>query len=109
MSARRTFVVKLGGEVVRSDALGALAADLGDIVASGVRVVIVHGGGPQATDLSKRLGMTPTIVGGRRVTDEATLDVMKMTVAGQVNVDLCAAIVRAGGKPIGLHGASGLR
>lgn len=103
----RTFVVKLGGEVVRSEGLADLAADLRDIVASGIRVVIVHGGGPQATELSKRLGMTPTIVGGRRVTDEQTLDVMKMTVAGQVNVDLCAALVRAGAKPVGLHGASG--
>lgn len=106
-AAPRTFVVKLGGEVVRSEGLADLAADLRDIVASGIRVVIVHGGGPQATELSKRLGMSPTIVGGRRVTDEATLDVMKMTVAGQVNVDLCAALVRAGAKPIGLHGASG--
>lgn len=104
---RRTFVVKMGGEVVRSEHLAAITADLRDVVASGVRVVVVHGGGPQATELSKRLGMSPTIVGGRRVTDQATLDVMKMTVAGQVNVDLCAALVKAGAKPIGLHGASG--
>ena len=67
---------------------------------------MVHGGGPQATELQKQLGQTPNIVAGRRVTDAATLDVMKMIVAGLVNVDLCAALVRAGCKPVGLHGAS---
>lgn len=102
-----TFVVKLGGEVVRGGDLPALCADIHAVVASGIRVVVVHGGGPQATELSKRLGLTPTIVGGRRVTDEPTLEIMKMAVAGQVNVDLCAALVRAGARPVGLHGASG--
>ena len=51
-------------------------------------------------------GMTPKPVAGRRVTDEATLDVMKMVVAGKLNVDLCAALVAAGARPVGLHGAS---
>ena len=81
--------------------------DIAALVAAGHHVFVVHGGGPQATELGKRLGMTPTIVGGRRVTDAPTLDVMKMAVAGQVNVDLCAALVRAGARPVGLHGASG--
>jgi acetylglutamate kinase len=56
--------------------------------------------------LQKALGQTPQIVAGRRITDAETLDVMKMTVAGKVNVDLCAAIVAAGGAPVGLNGAS---
>jgi acetylglutamate kinase len=107
VSGARTFVVKMGGEVVRSQGLADLAHDLIELRQAGVRLVVVHGGGPQATELSKRLGMVSTIVGGRRVTDAATLDVMKMTVAGQVNSDLCAALVAAGGRPIGLHGASG--
>lgn len=50
--------------------------------------------------------MTPRQVAGRRVTDEATLDVMKMVVAGKLNVDLCAALGAAGARPVGLHGAS---
>lgn len=99
-------VVKLGGEVVQGPHMAAIADDVAAIRAAGTPVVIVHGGGPQATDLQKRLGQTPTIVGGRRVTDQDTLDVMKMTVAGRVNVDLCAALVRAGARPVGLHGAS---
>ncbi len=104
--AARVVVIKLGGEVVQSPFMAIIAADVADMRAAGVPVVIVHGGGPQATDLQKRLGQTPKIIGGRRVTDGDTLEVMKMTVAGKVNVDLCAALVAAGVKPVGLHGAS---
>lgn len=99
-------IIKVGGEVVQGPYMAAIAADVAEIRAGGTPVVIVHGGGPQATDLQKRLGQTPKIVGGRRVTDEDTLDVMKMIVAGKVNVDLCAALLAAGAKPVGLHGAS---
>jgi acetylglutamate kinase len=101
------LVIKLGGEVVRGAELAAIAGDVAALAAGGHEVVMVHGGGPQATELSKKLGLTPNIIGGRRVTDAGTLEVMKMTVAGQVNVDLCAALVRAGARPVGLHGASG--
>jgi acetylglutamate kinase len=98
------IVVKIGGEVVQSSHMAAIAG--------GVRqlkdVVIVHGGGPQATELQKKLGQTPNIVGGRRITDADTLEVMKMIVAGKVNVDACAALVAAGARPVGLHGASAL-
>lgn len=105
-TAQGPVVIKLGGEVVQGPHMAAIAADVAEIRAAGTPVVVVHGGGPQATDLQKRLGQTPKIVGGRRITDEDTLEVMKMTVAGKVNVDLCAALVAAGAKPVGLHGAS---
>lgn len=101
-------VVKIGGEVVGSGEAQLLAADLRGLVDGGARVAIVHGGGPQATDLQKRLGLPTTQVAGRRVTDAATLDVMKMIVAGKLNVDLCAILVAAGLSPVGLHGASSL-
>lgn len=101
----RAVVVKLGGEVVKGPYLSAICGDLKEL-AHTRPVVVVHGGGPQATELQKQLGQTPNVVAGRRITDAATLDVMKMTVAGQVNVDLCAALVRAGARPVGLHGAS---
>jgi len=100
------IVLKLGGEVVSGPYLGAIASDVTSLARSGTPVVIVHGGGPQATALQKQLGQTPNIVGGRRITDEAALDVMKMTLAGKVNVDLCAALLAAGANPVGLHGAS---
>ncbi|MEO7112983.1 MAG: acetylglutamate kinase [Polyangiaceae bacterium] len=105
-AASGPVVVKLGGEVVAGEFLAPLAADIAQLAKEGVPVVVVHGGGPQATALQKKLGQTPNIVGGRRITDQATLDVMKMTVAGAVNVDLCAALLAAGARPVGLNGAS---
>ena len=99
-------IIKLGGEVVQGPHMAAIAADVAEMRRAEVPVVIVHGGGPQATDLQKKLGQTPTIIGGRRVTDADALDVMKMIVAGKMNVDLCASLVAAGAKPVGLHGAS---
>ena len=107
-TAPSTVVVKLGGEVVGGAKMAALATDLRALVDGGRRVVVTHGGGPQATALSKRLGIEPKIIGGRRVTDAATLDVMKMVLAGKLNVDLCATLLAAGLSPVGLHGASGL-
>lgn len=99
-------VLKLGGEVVQSPAMDALARDVAALRAEGREIVVVHGGGPQATALQKRLGIAPNLVGGRRVTDDETLEVMKMAVAGKVNVDLCAKLHAAGARPVGLHGAS---
>jgi acetylglutamate kinase len=104
----QTIVVKIGGEVVGSGEAALLAADLRELVENGARIAIVHGGGPQATDLQKRLGLETKQVAGRRVTDVATLDVMKMAIAGKLNVDLCAALLAARLSPVGLHGASAL-
>ena len=101
-------VVKLGGDVLGGAALGVVAAQLARARADGWRVVVVHGGGPQATELSRRLGLEPKLVGGRRITDEATLDVMKMVVAGKLNVDLCAALRCAGVPAVGVSGTSGV-
>lgn len=108
VNPRSTVVVKIGGEVVASPAMAAIAADVAELLARRDSVVVVHGGGPQVTELQTRLGQTPTIVGGRRVTDAAALEVIKMAVAGKVNVDACAAFVAAGARPVGLHGASSL-
>lgn len=108
MAVSTYVVLKLGGEVVASAHMQAIAADIAAMHARGDRVIVVHGGGPQATDLQKKLGQTPKIVAGRRITDADTLEVMKMIVAGKVNVDACAALLAAGVRPIGLHGASSL-
>jgi acetylglutamate kinase len=101
------LVIKLGGEVVGGPALAPIAADLAALANAGARALIIHGGGPQATKLQERLGLPVRQVAGRRVTDADTLDVMKMVVAGKLNVDLCAALLAAGARPVGLHGASG--
>jgi acetylglutamate kinase len=101
------LIVKLGGEVVGSGEAATIAGDLKALVDDGARIAIVHGGGPQATELQARLGLPTTQIAGRRVTDAATLDVMKMVLAGKLNVDLCAILLAAGLSPVGLHGASG--
>jgi acetylglutamate kinase len=96
-------VVKLGGEVVDGPGLADICRDLAALVKGGHRLVVSHGGGPQATSLQKRLGIEPKLVAGRRITDDATLAIMKMTIAGQVNVDLCARLRQAGVRALGLH------
>ncbi|WNG61098.1 acetylglutamate kinase [Archangium gephyra] len=94
----RWFVVKIGGELAMDKPK--LAASVGAAVRAfldaGIRVAVIHGGGPQATEMQKRLGLQPTMVAGRRYTDEATLEVMKMTLAGQVSVDVASAFRIAG-------------
>ncbi|MFZ5471832.1 MAG: acetylglutamate kinase [Myxococcota bacterium] len=96
--AGRWFVVKVGGELALDRP--ALAASVGAAVrsflAAKVKVAVVHGGGPQATSLQNRLGVEVKQVAGRRITDEATLEVMKMTLGGQVSVDVAAAFKLAG-------------
>jgi acetylglutamate kinase len=110
VSATVTRVVKLGGEVIRSAALPQLAREVATLDAGtgqlDARVVVVHGGGPQTSALQKALGQTPNIVGGRRITDDDALEAIKMAVAGVANVDLCAALLAAGARPVGLHGGS---
>jgi len=103
-----TVVVKCGGEIARDKAaLEDLARDVALLAHTGIRVVVVHGGGPQATELSKRLGHEPKIVQGRRVTDDATLEVAKMVFAGQINTDILAALRRHGVLPVGVSGIDG--
>jgi acetylglutamate kinase len=104
-------VVKLGGEVVKGrgdpdSTLEIVCGDIAGLMRAGQPVIVVHGGGPQVSELQKQLGQSPRIIGGRRVTDASTLDALKMAVCGLVNVDLCSALVGAGTRPIGLHGAS---
>jgi acetylglutamate kinase len=99
------IVIKMGGEVIASPELAVLASDLA-LVSRREGVVIVHGGGPQASKMQEKLGQKPVKIAGRRVTDAETLDVMKMVVAGKLNVDLSAALLKAGMKPVGLNGAS---
>ncbi len=101
------FVIKLGGEIAADvEALRSLAEDISLLTHVGIRCVLVHGGGPQATELSQRLGLTPTMVGGRRVTCEQTLDVAKMVFAGKINVDIISALRGQGVSAVGLSGVA---
>ena len=106
--SKQVMVVKLGGEIAANhDALGSLAEDISLLLHVGVRLVVVHGGGPQATEISKRLGIQPLMVEGRRVTDEQTLDVAKMVFAGKINTDILSALRAAGAQSVGLSGLDG--
>ena len=99
------FVVKLGGEVLSETSVrDQVAAQLALLSSLNIRLVVVHGGGPQATALSRRLGQEPLMVAGRRVTDEAALEVAKMVYAGQLNVDLLAALREHKVQGVGLSG-----
>ncbi|HEX5819627.1 MAG TPA: acetylglutamate kinase [Gemmatimonadales bacterium] len=101
----RVFVVKLGGDVLSDPAiLDGVSAQLGLLASLGIRLVVVHGGGPQATALSRRLGVEPTIVAGRRVTDDTALDVAKMVYGGMLNTDLVAALREHRLQAVGLSG-----
>ena len=101
----RTFVLKLGGEVLSdSEALDSVAAQVALLTSLGIRLVVVHGGGPQASELSRRLGKEPTLVAGRRVTDDAALEVAAMVYAGKLNTMLLCALRGQGVLAVGLSG-----
>jgi acetylglutamate kinase len=103
-----TFVVKLGGQLCRpARVLDNLVDQMALLYQLGIRLVVVHGGGEQASLLSERLGMTPEIFAGRRITDDATLEVVKMAFAGTVNTDLVAAFRKVSVPAIGLSGLDG--
>lgn len=104
----KTFVVKFGGELLRDPAhLDAIASDLALLEMVNIKLVVVHGGGPQANELSETLGFKPQMVEGRRVTDEAALEVAKMVFAGKLNTELLSAIHKHGGRGVGLSGIDG--
>lgn len=101
----QVFVVKLGGDVLKdAEVLDQVAAQIALLSSLSIRLVVVHGGGPQATALSRRLGQEPTIVAGRRVTDDSALEVAKMVYAGTLNTDLVSALREHRVQAVGLTG-----
>ena len=100
----RTLVVKYGGNAMSRAADVAFAADVALLRAVGLRVVVVHGGGPQISALSERLGLEPSFVDGRRVTDDATLQAVSMALLGDVSPRLVGLIQAAGAPATGVSG-----
>lgn len=99
------FVIKLGGEVLhQAEALSGVAAQLSLLSSLGVHLVIVHGGGLQASALSRKLGSEPKIIAGRRVTDDTALEAVVMSVAGQLNVAVLSALRAHHVRAVGLSG-----
>ena len=107
--AGRTVVVKYGGNVATEgdgpdEATAAFAADIALMRSVGVRAVVVHGGGPQISALGARLGLEPAFLDGQRVTDAATLEVVRLALLGQVNPWLVGLIDGAGAPATGVSG-----
>ncbi len=102
------FVVKLGGDVLADPhLLDQVAAQLALLASLSIRLVVVHGGGPQASTLMRRLGQEPTLIAGRRVTDAAALEVVTMVLRGQLSTALVAALRHHGVQAVGLSGVDG--
>jgi len=103
--AGQTVVVKYGGNAMTEpDLARTFAEDIVLLQSVGIRVVVVHGGGPQIGDLMERLGMTPEFHDGRRITDADTLDVARMVLVGKVNREIVSAINKHGPVAVGLSG-----
>jgi acetylglutamate kinase len=104
----KVFVLKAGGDAfVSPETTRALMEQIGILHQVGIRVVLVHGGGPQSTALSKRLGLTTQIVEGRRVTDAQTLEVSTMVLNGEINTRIVAMCRALGIPAIGISGVDG--
>lgn len=104
----KTVVVKYGGHAMTAEHLKhSFARDIVMMKLVGINPVVVHGGGPQIGRLLERLGRESRFVGGMRVTDAETMDVVEMVLAGAVNKDIVMLINQAGGKAVGLTGQDG--
>ena len=104
----QTFVVKLSGKATEDYGnLSSLAEELALLHQVGIRICVVHGGGKQLSDLASRMGIEQTIIEGRRVTDDATLEMAKMIFAGKINTDILAALRNRGIEAVGLSGVDG--
>ncbi len=104
----KVFVVKVGGAIFASDsATRALVEQVAILHQVGIRVVLVHGGGPQLDEMQRSLGIEPTMVDGRRVTDEKTVDVTVMVLNGLLNTRLLSICRELGISAVGISGIDG--
>ncbi len=100
-----TWVVKYGGSVAGETA--DLLTEVARMAGEGERIAVVHGGGPEITHFLARIGHASSFVGGQRVTDDVTLDVAEMVLAGRVGKRIVRALQRAGAQAVGLSGEDG--
>ena len=104
----QTFVIKLSGKVTEElENLTSLAEELALLHQVGIHLCVVHGGGKQLSELADKMGVEQTIIDGRRVTDDATLEMAKMVFAGKINTDILAALRQRGVEAVGLSGVDG--
>lgn len=104
----KTVVVKYGGNAMISEELRtAVISDIILLRLVGIRVVVVHGGGPEISAMLKKIGKESKFVDGLRYTDQETMDIVQQVLCGKVNKDLVATLNRTGGRAIGLCGMDG--
>ncbi len=104
----KIVVIKYGGNAMVSDQLkSAVMEDIVLLSTVGIKVVLVHGGGPEINEVLEKIGKEPKFIGGLRYTDRETMDVVQMVLAGKVNKGLVQLIEQNGGRAIGLCGLDG--
>lgn len=104
----KTFVVKFSGKVTENkENLASLAEEIALLNQVGIKICVIHGGGKQLNELAQKLGVAQTVIEGRRVTDDDTLELAKMIFAGKINTEILAALRRRGIEAVGLSGIDG--
>jgi acetylglutamate kinase len=104
----KTFVIKFSGKVTEDkDILVSLAEELALLHQVGIRVCVIHGGGKQLTELAQKLGVVQTVIEGRRVTDDDTLELATMIFRGKINTEILSALRNRGVSAVGLSGLDG--
>jgi len=103
--AGETFVIKYGGHAMGDESLAeTFARDVALLKQVGINPIVVHGGGPQISEMLNRLNVKASFVDGLRVTDRQTVEIVEMVLSGSINKQIAAAINRVGGKAIGISG-----
>ncbi len=101
----KTIVIKYGGNAMVSDELcSAVISDIVLLSLVGIRVVVVHGGGPDINEMLRKTGKESKFVNGLRYTDEETMDIVQMVLCGKVNKNLVSKINKTGGRAVGICG-----
>ncbi|MBR6045385.1 MAG: acetylglutamate kinase [Ruminococcus sp.] len=104
----KVVVIKYGGNAMTNDELKeAVMRDIVLLTEVGIKVVLVHGGGPEINAMLKKVGVESKFIGGLRYTDAETMEIVKMVLAGKVNKELVSALQLHGGKALGLCGMDG--
>jgi acetylglutamate kinase len=102
-----TVVVKYGGHALHKSGTAGFASDVAYLTRAGVRVVVVHGGGPEISQEMEKAGIEPSFVHGHRVTDADTLKIAERVLSGRVNRELVTALEKAGCRAVGISGRDG--
>ncbi|WP_456463830.1 acetylglutamate kinase [Lutibacter sp.] len=103
MTKQKLHIVKIGGNIINDEAL--LTSFLKDFSALSTPKILIHGGGKKATELASIMGLKPKMINGRRITDEANLDIVTMVYAGLLNKKITAQLQKNGCNAMGLSGA----